>query len=110
MNKFFTMEKCSLSGIDRGSFVEAETNREKEKELTKMKKFIESVCISEYEIGYMEINNSGYQFKMYRDCSTHYQSDAFWMYRRMTASVTLSTSSMASCSLHQRSKRRSACS
>ena len=27
----------------------------------------------------MEINNSGYQFKMYRDCSTHYQSDAFWM-------------------------------
>ena len=21
----------------------------------------------------------GYQFKMYRDCSTHYQSDAFWM-------------------------------
>ncbi len=44
-----------------------------------MKKFIESVCVSEYEIGYMEINNSGYQFKMYRDCSTHYQSDAFWM-------------------------------
>lgn len=32
------------------------------------------------------------------------------MYRRMTASVTLSTSLMASCSLHQRSKRRSACS
>ena len=41
-----------------------------------MKKFIESVCVSEYEIGYMEINNSGYQFKMYRDCSNHYQSDA----------------------------------
>ena len=33
-----------------------------------MKKFIESVCVSEYEIGYMEINNSDYQFKMYRDC------------------------------------------
>ena len=44
-----------------------------------MKKFIESVCVSEYEIGYMEINNSDYQFKMYRECSTRYQSDAFWM-------------------------------
>ena len=25
-----------------------------------MKKFIESVCVSEYEIGYMEINNFGF--------------------------------------------------
>lgn len=43
-----------------------------------MKKFYESVRVSEYEIGYMDINNSGYEFTMYRECS-RYESDAFWM-------------------------------
>ena len=50
---------------------------ENEKEKTKMKKFFEEYSVEEYEIDYLSISNSRYDFKRYRECST-YESGYFY--------------------------------
>lgn len=42
-----------------------------------MKKFYEEVSIEEYEIDYLAITNSRYDFRQYRECS-RYESGYFY--------------------------------
>ena len=51
--------------------------KKNEKEKTKMKKFFEEYSVEEYEIDYLSISNSRYEFKRYRECST-YESGYFY--------------------------------
>lgn len=42
-----------------------------------MKKFYEDFYVEEYEVNYLSVSNSRYNFRRYRECSS-YESDYFY--------------------------------